>query len=128
MYFEPESTPSESVIMSHSAAGYVCGYSFYYQLLGDAEIILRTFPSEEIVWFSGRQNDKNSSWIRVDNEQHVFLSSSINEELQFVMVSYSHSGNSIAPQVALDVVELEFCLPCDFNLMATAGKPLVCCS
>ena len=128
MHFEPESTPSESVIMSHSAAGYVCGYSFYYQLFGDAELLLRTYPSEELVWFSGRQNHDSSSWIRVNTEQRVFLSSSINEELQFVIVSYSRSGNSIAPQVALDLVELEFCLPCDFDLMATTeGKLPVCC-
>ena len=120
MYFKPDSSPSEFVIMSHSAAGYVCGYSFYYQLLGDAELLLQT-SSKDIVWFSGRQNHENTPWISVSTEQRVFLSSSADEELLFVLVSYGHSSDLIAPQVALDLVELEFCLPCDFELMATEG-------
>ena len=114
IYLSLDSLTSESVIMSHASAGYVCGYSFHYQLFGDAELTLHT-SSGEPVWSSGRGDV--SEWTAISSSSVQFITGSLDDGLQFVLVSYDTQA-----QVALDNIKLDFCLPCDFDSLEVEGK------
>ena len=71
----------ETVGISYSKAWYVCGYSFSYQLSHDAVLSLRT-TSGNVVWSSSMAT---SGWVRVSSKGEQFVTSSQEEELQFVL-------------------------------------------
>ncbi len=75
------SAGEETVGISYTKAWYVCGYSFSYQLSDDAVLSLRS-TSGNVVWSSSMAT---SGWVGVRSNGEQFVTSSQEEELQFVL-------------------------------------------
>jgi len=112
-YISAQLDPSiaqSQVVAVYSAAAYVCGYSFSYQLRGDGELVLQS-SSRNVVWSSGTEEQQ---WVHVNmsNADPQFLTRNLSDGLQFSLVS--HGGGDM-PRAFLDDITLDFCLPCDFQ-------------
>ena len=96
-------------------AGYVCGFSVSYWLSGnDSRLYLRS-SSGMTVWSTNGMGHDNietrpsDSWVYVNTTQDQYVTSDLDDQLQFVLVS----GGA----VAIDDITLKFCLPCDFDTL-----------
>ena len=100
----------------YSAAAYVCGYSFSYQLRGDGDLVLQS-SSGNVVWSSGTEEQQ---WVHVNmsNADPQFLTRNLSDSLQFSLVS--HGGGDML-WAFLDDITLDFCLPCDFQELQRTG-------
>ena len=114
VYLSSDMDSSETeVVMSYTAASYACGYSFYYQLYGDVELSLLTTMGEEVWTSKGHGTDE---WTYISTSQLDYLADTLDDGLQFVLVTNSSGGH-----VALDAVGLQFCLPCDLEPLQDEG-------
>lgn len=121
------SVPSETIILSYPAAGYVCGLSYSYQLFGDSELLLRT-ASGQLVWVvEGGEGGVEGEWIHASSFElsgggQWYLTEYLDDVLQFVLVSHGDVGGGASTvEVVLDNVEVEFCLPCNFEELKGEG-------
>ena len=103
-YISAQLDPSiaqSQVVAVYSAAAYVCGYSFSYQLHGDGELVLQS-SSGNVVWSSGTEEQQ---WVHVNmsNADPQILTRNLSDGLQFSLVS--HGGGDM-PRAFLDEVVL----------------------
>ncbi len=105
------SSMSDTVIVTYSKAGYSCGMTFSYYLTGEegVRLILRT-SSGAVVWSS--PPGLTSRWETAGVPDSQYLTSNVNETIEFVLAS--DRGNASA---ALDNVNIDFCLPCNFEML-----------
>ena len=112
----------ELVIATYSVAAYICNYTFSYQVHGGAELVLRD-SSGTVIWSSGTNDQDSQRWIHVtlqrENVQH--LTNQLSDGLQFVLVRPTTSFSSETLRVFLDDVNVDFCLPCDFQQLQSSG-------
>ena len=117
-----QSSSFEHVIATYSVAAYICNYTFSYQVRGGAELVLRD-SSGTVIWSSGTNNQDTLQWIHVtlqrENVQH--LTNQLSDGLQFVLVRPTTSFSSETLRVFLDDVNVDFCLPCDFQQLQSSG-------
>ena len=98
--------------MSYSRAGYLCDLAFSYQLVGEGEVNLRLQTSSSVIVWS--TNTARSSWEAVGLQDSHYLTSHVDERIEFVLTSDGASAS-----VALDNMDLTFCLPCDLGALQT---------
>ena len=118
-------TPSSSfelVIATYSVAAYICNYTFSYQIHGGAELVLRD-SSGSIIWSSRANNQATQQWIHVtlQRDNIHYLTDQLSDGLQFVLVRPTTSFSSETLRVFLDDVNVDFCLPCDFQQLQSSG-------
>ena len=116
-----QSSSSELVIATYSTAAYICNYTFSYQVRNGAELVLRD-SSGTVIWSSGTSDQDTWQWIHVtlQMEDVQYLTDQLSDELQFVLVR-PPSVNSGTLRVFLDDVNVDFCLPCDFQQLQSSG-------
>ena len=114
-----QSSSSELVITTYSTAAYICNYTFSYQVRNGAELVLRD-SSGTVIWSSGTSNTWQWVHVTLRMEDVQYLTDQLSDELQFVLVR-PPSVNSGTLRVFLDDVNVDFCLPCDFQQLQSSG-------
>ena len=116
-----QSSSSELVIVTYSIAAYICNYTFSYQVRNGSELVLRD-SSGTVIWSSGTSDQDTRQWVHVtlQMEDIQYLTDQLSDELQLVLVR-PPSGNSRTLRVFLDDVNVDFCLPCDFQQLQSSG-------
>ena len=117
-----QSSSSELVIVSYSAAAYICNYTFSYQVRNGAKLVLRD-SSGAVIWSSGTSDQDTRQWVHVTlpRKDVHYLTDQSSDELQFVLVRPATNVNSGTLRVFLDDVNVDFCLPCDFQQLQSSG-------
>ena len=107
----PAISGSETVIASLSRAGYACDLTFYYHIIGvaGARLELRSL-SGHIIW-SSPANVGVGRWeiVALPESSHYFTPR-VDDTVEFVFVSTGANAS-----VALDDIDVNFCLPCNFD-------------
>ena len=116
-----QSSSSELLIATYSAAAYICNCTFSYQVHSGAELVLRD-SSGRMIWSSGTNEQDMQQWVHMtlpmEGAQH--LTDQLSDGLQFVLVR-PPSVSSGTLRVFLDDVNVDFCLPCDFQQLQSSG-------
>ena len=114
-----QSSSSELVIATYSTAAYICNYTFSYQVHNGAELVLRD-SSGTVIWSSGTSNTWQWVHVTLRMEDVQYSTDQLSDELQFVLVR-PPSVSSRTLRVFLDDVNVDFCLPCDFQQLQSSG-------
>ena len=114
---------NESTLMTYNQAGYICGFSFSYFLSEGAGIVVRSDPSGREVWSSVGEAQPTGSWQSVNytSAQH-YLTSYFEEMLEIVLIRTSGQNPGRVIIGAVDNLNVEFCLPCNFEDLLNATQ------
>lgn len=108
--FAQVSSELERVIMSYPRAGYSCGLTFSYHLTGEGvNLVLRTSLGT-ILWLS--LPAASAAWEVVGISESQYLTPQVDEGVELVLLSTGANGS-----VALDNIDVNFCLPCNFETL-----------
>lgn len=108
--FAQVSSELERVIMSYPRAGYSCGLTFSYHLTGEGvNLVLRTSLGT-ILWLSSPA--ASAAWEVVGISESQYLTPQVDEGVELVLLSTGANGS-----VALDNIDVNFCLPCNFETL-----------
>ena len=112
------SSSSEAILMTYPRAGYICGFSLSYFLGSGASLVVRSNPSRREVWSSLDEATPTSteSWETVNlTRAQYYLTSQFDETLEIVLIASGDRNSSLVIAGAVDNVNVQFCLPCNFE-------------
>ena len=117
---------NETTLLSYNQAGYICGLAFSYFLSNQAGLAVRSNPSGREVWSSlNEPMHTTASWNSVNfMRAQYYLTAQFEETLEIVLFraavaggspSNSSGSSSNVLAAAIDNLNVQFCLPCNFE-------------
>ena len=109
----------QRAILTYPAFSYVCGFSFFFQVYDNMRLLLQT-SNGTTLWASNAADVTDWKFVEYPSGQLPFTITT--EELVFVaektgvLSSYSYA--------AVDEVILDFCLPCELNVVSPGNQTL----
>lgn len=109
--------------MTYSQAGYICGFSLSYFLSEGAGLVVRSNPSGMEVWSSVGEAPPTGSWqlVNYTRAQH-YLTPHFEESLEIVLFRTGSRNSSGVITGAVDNLQVDFCLPCNFEDLLNATQ------